>query len=180
MKGPAGSGSGLPSARAIDWRTTSAHGASSAHKSDWAALAGRDVVIFPDHDPEGERYAEAVRRELAGQSPRPTVRVVRLRDLWGTDEPIPEGGDAAEWHCRGPLDAPPSGSYTLRACHGHARSALPGLHASHIAMHARSIDSIAPMSMPIGRIIIRMVASQTSAQVMHIDAQRPMPSMPAI
>ena len=54
------------------------------------------------------------------------------------------------------------------------------MHASHIAMHARSMDSIAPMSMAIGRSIMRMVVSQTSAHMEHIAAQRPMSAIPAI
>jgi hypothetical protein len=77
--------------------TTSAHGAKSAHKSDWTPLAGREVVILPDNDPEGEGYARAALAELAKLEPPPTVRVVRLADLWRSSEPIPEGGDIEEW-----------------------------------------------------------------------------------
>src|SRR5262249_44859467 len=77
--------------------TTSAHGAKSAPKSDWGPLAGKDVVILPDADPEGESYATAVLGLLARLRPRPRVRVVRLAALWGTAAPIPEGGGLAEW-----------------------------------------------------------------------------------
>ncbi|WP_145269307.1 hypothetical protein [Tautonia plasticadhaerens] len=77
--------------------TTTAHGSKSAHKSTWNPLAGRDVVILPDADPEGEDYAQAVIAELAKLSPRPTVRVVRLDDLWRTDAEITKGADIAEW-----------------------------------------------------------------------------------
>jgi len=52
--------------------------------------------------------------------------------------------------------------------------------ASHMAMQAFSIDSIAPMSMPMGRSIIRIVVSQTSAHIALIAAHRPMSAMPAI
>jgi hypothetical protein len=40
--------------------TTSAHGAKSPAKTDWAPLAGRQVVILPDNDAAGRAYAEAV------------------------------------------------------------------------------------------------------------------------
>ena len=54
------------------------------------------------------------------------------------------------------------------------------IHASHMAMQAFSIDSIAPMSMPIGRSIIRIIVSQTSAHIVLMAAHRPMSGMPAI
>jgi putative DNA primase/helicase len=85
--------------------TTSAHGAKSAHKADWIPLAGRDVVILPDHDPEGEGYAKAVLGCLARLHPRPRVRIVRLADLWQTAEPMPEGGDIEEWLADGVSEA---------------------------------------------------------------------------
>lgn len=40
--------------------TTSPGGSKAAHKGDWRTLAGRDVVILPDADEPGRRYAEAV------------------------------------------------------------------------------------------------------------------------
>lgn len=40
--------------------TTSAHGAKSTGKTDWAPLAGRDVVILPDNDRTGREYAATV------------------------------------------------------------------------------------------------------------------------
>ena len=39
---------------------TSPFGARSASKADWSALAGRDVVIWPDNDDAGHTYATAV------------------------------------------------------------------------------------------------------------------------
>jgi putative DNA primase/helicase len=77
--------------------TTSAHGAKSARKTDWAPLAGREVIILPDHDPEGEGYARDVVAELSKLDPPPTVRIVRLSELWRTDRPIIEGADIEEW-----------------------------------------------------------------------------------
>jgi hypothetical protein len=77
--------------------TTSAHGAKAAGKSDWSPLAGRVVNILPDHDAPGEGYANDVLDALASLQPRPTVRIVRLPDLWKTAASIPAGGDIAEW-----------------------------------------------------------------------------------
>ena len=40
--------------------TTSPSGSSSAAKTDWSPLAGREVVILPDADDSGRKYAEKV------------------------------------------------------------------------------------------------------------------------
>jgi hypothetical protein len=40
--------------------TTSAHGAGSAHKTDWSPLADKRVIILPDNDAAGEVYAAEV------------------------------------------------------------------------------------------------------------------------
>jgi hypothetical protein len=77
--------------------TTSAHGANSPGRSDWTPLAGKDVVILPDHDTEGESYAGKVTRLLAQLEPEPTVRIVLLESIWRTEKPVPEGGDVADW-----------------------------------------------------------------------------------
>jgi hypothetical protein len=77
--------------------TTSAHGAKAPHKTDWTPLAGKEVIILPDHDQAGESYAHTVMGLLARLSPRPRVRIVRLADLWRTVARISEGADLAEW-----------------------------------------------------------------------------------
>ncbi|TVQ62519.1 MAG: DUF3987 domain-containing protein [Phycisphaerales bacterium] len=83
--------------------TTSPHGAKSANKADWSPMAGRDVVILPDHDDAGEKYAEDVAR-LASAAGAVSVRVVRLVELWAG---MPEGGDMADLveHRAGDADA---------------------------------------------------------------------------
>jgi hypothetical protein len=73
--------------------TTSPHGSKSASKADWSPVAGREVVILPDHDEPGERYAGDVAR-LATAAGAKSVRVVRLVELWAG---IPEGGDMADF-----------------------------------------------------------------------------------
>ena len=72
--------------------TTSPHGSKSAGKADWSPVAGRDVVILPDHDDAGERYADDVAR-LATAAGAKSVRIVRLVELWAG---MPEGGDMAD------------------------------------------------------------------------------------
>jgi hypothetical protein len=85
--------------------TTSAFGAGSPGLTDWSPLAGKDVVIFPDHDEEGRRYAVKVKTLLAEIFPAPTVRIVPLELLWRTDRPIPDGGDFADWIDEGCVDS---------------------------------------------------------------------------
>jgi putative DNA primase/helicase len=69
--------------------TTSMGGANAARKSDWGPLAGRDVVIWPDHDEPGRRYArDAV--ALAFAAGALTVAVVTIPQDW------PEGWDLAD------------------------------------------------------------------------------------
>jgi hypothetical protein len=74
--------------------TTSAHGAKSAHKTDWQPLAGREVVILPDNDAEGRAYAQTVAGILNRLSPPAVVQIVELPDL-------PPKGDCVDWlECR--------------------------------------------------------------------------------
>lgn len=58
--------------------TTSAHGAQSPGKSDWSPLAGRDVIILPDADPAGAKYAGTVAAILTGLTPPARVKIVAL------------------------------------------------------------------------------------------------------
>jgi Protein of unknown function (DUF3987) len=83
--------------------TTSPHGSMSAAKADWSPVAGRDVVILPDHDDAGERYADDVAR-LATAAGAKSVRIVRLVELWAG---MPEGGDIVDLieHRGGDVDA---------------------------------------------------------------------------
>ena len=69
--------------------TTSAHGSKSAHKTDWSPVAGKEVVILPDNDDAGWRYADEVVAILGRLSPIPIIKIVKLPAL-------PEGGDIAD------------------------------------------------------------------------------------
>jgi hypothetical protein len=73
--------------------TTSAHGSKSVSKTDWSPLADRNVVIVPDHDEPGEKYAADVAR-LAIEAGASSVVIVRLVDVWPG---MPAAGDAHDW-----------------------------------------------------------------------------------
>lgn len=75
--------------------TTSSHGAKSAHRTDWSALAGKDIVIIPDNDAPGEQYASVIASTLAGLDPAPRVKLLRLPDL-------SESEDIEQWRDRCP------------------------------------------------------------------------------
>ncbi len=71
--------------------TTSPHGAQSADKADWTVLAGiAEIVINPDDDPAGEKYAADVIAQVSKLTPRPTIKILRLAGL-------PAGGDIHDW-----------------------------------------------------------------------------------
>jgi hypothetical protein len=69
---------------------TSAHGSGAAGETDWKPLAGRDVVILPDNDEPGRKYARHVATILAKLEPPARVRIVQLPGL-------PDGGDIVEF-----------------------------------------------------------------------------------
>ena len=70
--------------------TTTAHGSKSPGKTDPSPLAGRQVVILPDNDTAGDKYAAKLASLLLGLTPPAVVRFVRLSGL-------PEKGDAVEF-----------------------------------------------------------------------------------
>lgn len=79
--------------------TTSAHGASAAAKTDWSPLAGREVVLLPDHDQPGLKYARDVAGILCRLEPPARVKVVALPGL-------PDGGDVVEFIAARPKENP--------------------------------------------------------------------------
>ncbi len=71
--------------------TTSPNGSQSAAKADWSVLAGKiEIVIVPDNDVPGEKYAADVVAQLSNLSPRPMIKILRLTGL-------PVGGDIHDW-----------------------------------------------------------------------------------
>lgn len=85
---------GEKAATAAEWLgllgTTSPHGSNGAAMADWRPLAGRDVVLLPDNDPAGRRYAETVASILLRLEPAARVRIVELPGLG-------PGGDLFDW-----------------------------------------------------------------------------------
>jgi hypothetical protein len=69
--------------------TASAGGAMAGDKTDWKALAGRHVLIWPDNDPAGEKFALTV-AELALAAGAVSVAIVQVPKEWS------EGWDLAE------------------------------------------------------------------------------------
>jgi hypothetical protein len=79
-------------AREIGLNATTSGGSSSASGADWSVVAGRDVVVLPDNDDAGERFADDV-ADAAVRAGAKVVRVVRLVEAWAD---IGKGGDIAD------------------------------------------------------------------------------------
>ncbi len=75
---------------ALGLLVTTSGAADSAAKADWQPLAGRDVLIWPDHDEAGMRYAQAVQEVLT-----PLGSAVRVVDVEALG--LGAKGDAADW-----------------------------------------------------------------------------------
>ena len=71
-------------------------GAKSPHLSDWSPLKGRDAVVWPDNDADGQRYAREVAALVlkAGASSALVVQLPEgLPDSWDLADSVPEGVD---------------------------------------------------------------------------------------
>lgn len=79
--------------------TTSPNGAKSADKADWSKLAGRRVIVWPDHDDEGRAYAADVCR-LVKNTGAVQVAVVTVPPTfppkWDLADPPPAAFTVAE------------------------------------------------------------------------------------
>ena len=69
---------------------TTSGSADSAHAADWASLKGRSVLLWPDNDAAGRKYAEQVTAILHAQGC--TVEVIDVAAL-----NLPDKGDAVDW-----------------------------------------------------------------------------------
>ncbi len=76
--------------------TTSMGGAKAPRFSDWKPLEGREVVIWPDNDADGQHYARAV-VALVLEAGASSARVVQLPEgipaHWDLADPVPDGVD---------------------------------------------------------------------------------------
>ena len=74
--------------------TTSMGGAGAAKHSDWSPLAGHRMIIWPDHDEPGRRYAADV-AALATAAGAASVAIVAVPadwpEGWDIADPLPEG-----------------------------------------------------------------------------------------
>ncbi|MBN8727437.1 MAG: AAA family ATPase [Xanthomonadales bacterium] len=69
---------------------TTSSSADSAEAADWSPLAGRNVILWPDHDAPGKRYATAVAERL-----RALGCVVEQIDV--DTLALPDKGDVVDW-----------------------------------------------------------------------------------
>lgn len=90
---------------------TTSGAADSAGKADWQPLAGRQVLVWPDHDDAGQRYAAAVADAL-----RPLGSVLRVLDVAALGLEVK--GDAADWLVAHP-DATAADVLALPCCPVH-------------------------------------------------------------
>ena len=83
--------------------TTSSGGSGGSASTDWSPLRGRSVVIVPDRDEPGEKYALAVEKILRGLECE--IRIVRLEFQFQTHllswenvkQGTPPGFDLVDW-----------------------------------------------------------------------------------
>lgn len=61
--------------------TTTPHGANGIRCCDLAPLAGRNIIIIPDNDEPGMKYAETIKESLLKLTPRPKVSIFKLSGL---------------------------------------------------------------------------------------------------
>ena len=77
---------------------TSPGGSNAAGKADWSPVAGRRVIIWPDHDEPGRRYAGDVARLATGTGAAAVSIVEVPADFpagWDLADELPAGIDAA-------------------------------------------------------------------------------------
>ncbi len=72
--------------------TTTSGGSSAAKHSDWSPMHSRHVVVVPDNDEPGRRYAE----EVANLCLQAGAASVRILDLAKHASELPKGGDLAD------------------------------------------------------------------------------------
>lgn len=71
---------------------TSVAGSNQAKGTDWAHIKGREVVIVPDNDTPGDKYAKEVAR-LCYKADAASVSIAKLPQVWAE---CGEGGDTAD------------------------------------------------------------------------------------
>lgn len=111
---------------------TSSGGSNAANNSDWGPLQGRWVIVWPDHDEPGRKYAEWVSK-LATEAEAASVQVVQVPESfpskWDLADQIPEEWDVgrlrgliAKAHERA---KPPSNAIVLVDLHKFLKEEFP-------------------------------------------------------
>ena len=72
--------------------TTSPGGSKAAERADWSSIQSETVVILPDADPSGQRYADDVRKCLIDSGFKGDIAVLNLPGLQSNSS-----DDAVEW-----------------------------------------------------------------------------------
>lgn len=72
--------------------TTAPGGAGKAAKADWSPLAGKTVILWPDHDQAGRDHMDEVQIQLEALTPRPTISRLDPSTI-----ELPPKGDAVEF-----------------------------------------------------------------------------------
>ena len=76
---------------------TSPGGSNAAHKADWSVLAGRRVVIWPDADEPGIKYARVVAKTVSGIGAQSVAIVTPSPDTgagWDAADALADGWDS--------------------------------------------------------------------------------------
>ncbi len=95
--------------------TTAMFGAKApVAKTDWSPLTGKRVIIWPDNDEAGKRYAQAVAAHLAKMKLLSSLSVLTIPEdkpnKWDAVDAVTEGIDAAKW-----LQAAPRQTYATQS-----------------------------------------------------------------
>lgn len=77
--------------------TTNLFGAGKARSMDWTPLAGRHVIVLPDHDTVGRDHAMEVVDILRSIGAASVTLVPLPGKAWGDDLPRKKGRDVSDW-----------------------------------------------------------------------------------
>jgi hypothetical protein len=67
---------------------TTALSSTSVKQTDWSPIYGKNIVIWPDPDKPGQKYARAVEQKLSPHCPIVTIVDVEALGLTGTDDVV--------------------------------------------------------------------------------------------
>ena len=117
----------------IGMQATTSGGATSADAADWTPLQGRRVLIWPDNDDAGAKYAQAVADKLQGIAAE--VCFIDVAALG-----LPPKGDAVEW-----IEANPEAT---------AADVLALPTAQH-SQHSQPVSAVALKPLPVAQALER-------------------------